>query len=282
MTAIAPRPTVLREFDSWDRFVSEAGDETRAAWTSPRSSHAAKLTDWAGTPTFADALNMAARTGWPEGRRLLTESLARVSPRPEAFRSIELSIAGAFPIVPVYCAGSPECMVIDPGADLRHQKPIIRIDYQHNVSAFVEPRDMMLRGAAVLSLANGLEARGFATELRITSRSIAQTKIMAYNIVYKRPDEALDLDRAAFALAHPSCRRRLGFAIYEQHAEIEDQFAHSYGRPDYARNSADYADSTIYVPGSTGRETSQGANAAVLASARELLTEIADSEAGAD
>jgi hypothetical protein len=280
MTAAAP--TVLREFDSWDRFVSEAGDETRAAWTSRRYSHRNGDGGWAGTPTFADALNMAARTGWPKGRRLLTESLARVSPRPEAFRSIELSIAGAFPMVPVFCAGSPECMVIDPGSDLRHQKPIIRIDYQHNVSANVTPRDMMLRGAAVLSLANSLEARGFATELRITSRSIAQTKIMAYNIVYKRPDEALDLDRAAFALAHPACRRRLGFAIYEQHAEIEAQFAHGYGRPSYTRNSTDYADSTIYIPGSTGGETPQGANATVMAAAHELLTEIADTEAGAD
>jgi hypothetical protein len=228
---------------------------------------------WHGTETWEEAVEMALGRGWPEGRRLLSEALVAVSPRPHPYESLEFSVAGAFPAVPNYCAGDPECMVIDPGSTLRNPKPVVTIDYNHWVHAGVSTESMMLRGAAVISLANELEQRGISTILRIVGatkdrdynqhQSVEQT--WAYTIVFKRAGEFLDLDRAAFAIAHPACMRRLAFALLEQHADLKSSMQIGYGRPTYENPIPD--SDAIYIPGASGRETPD--------SARKTVEEIA-------
>jgi hypothetical protein len=278
-TKVALPPCNARDFNSWSEFVESTTDESLVGWKGRRASRDEsdknqKSNPWSGTATWQQAVDMATRTGWPEGRKLLSEMLVAISPRPEPYRTLEYSVAGAFPMVPNYCAGDPECMVIDPGSDLRHAKPIIRIDYNHWVSAYVTPKDMMLRGAAIISLADSLERTGFSVELRIVgnSRSHYSSKEFRYSIVYKRAGEILDLDRAAFAIAHPSSMRRLAFAILEQHYECEQAFSVGYGQPMYESN--DKSSDAIFVPGSRGGETPESAKAAVEKAAERLLTEI--------
>lgn len=275
------------DFNSWLEFVNCANDESLYAWsrTSARRSHENGYVKgppenemfWRGTETWEDCISMALRTGWPKGRDLLYEALAIVRPRPEPFKSIEMSVAGAFPIVPNYCAGDPECMVMDPGSNLRMTKPIIRIDYNHWIQATTTPQDMILRGAAVLSLAETLERYGYSTELRIIGNS-GNERIFRYSVVFKRAGEMLDIDRAAFAIAHPSSMRRLAFAILEQHPELEDTFHHGYGIPQFEPNDPD--PNTIFIPGSTGHETPEIAKRAVENAASEILSEIQQIEAG--
>lgn len=271
-----------REFSSWADFVDSAADDSLYAWrkSGQRSSHDSEFDrrsgGWFATASFASALDMALRRGWPEGREMLSESLALVSPRPETYPSIEFSVAGAFPCVPMFVAGDPECMVMDPAATLKAARPIVRIDYNHWISAYVTPKDMMLRGAAVVSLADQLERRDFSTELRIVGNSAANGKAFRYSIVYKRAGEPLDFDRAAFAIAHPSSMRRLAFAILEQIPELERDFKFGYGYPMHEPNdpTSGLPGGAIFVPGSQGRETPASANRAVADAAKELLREL--------
>jgi hypothetical protein len=159
-------------------------------------------------------------------------------------------------------------MAVDPGADHRTSKPIVRIDYNHWISAHVTVNDMMLRGAAVLSLASRLEAQGISTELRIIGNTRG-SKIWRYSIVYKKAGEYLDIDRAAFAIAHPASMRRLAFALLEQTKELEADLKGWYGVPVHDRN--DTNPNTIFVPGSRGYETPESANLAVETAAEALL-----------
>lgn len=272
---------IIREFASWYEFVKCVTDPTLNAWgTRHQSSHRTNDSGWSGTPTWEDAVRMATITGWPEGRKLLTDQLAIVRPKPEPYKSIEYSVAGAFPMVPNYCAGDPECMVIDPGADIRNSKPIVRIDYNHWIHAGVTVEAMMLRGAAVISLAETLEARGYSTELRIIgntqSYARGRVKTWRYSIVYKRAGEPLDLDRAAFAIAHPASMRRLAFALLEQSPTLVE-FYPGYGMP-LGQPNDKLSDGTIFVPGVLGRETPETARQAVQSAAETVLNEISESE----
>jgi hypothetical protein len=269
---------ITREFDSWHEFVTCVANPSLNAWGPSRcASHkeAPFRTKWAGTKSFDEAIRMATLTGWPEGRKLLTEQLVLVRPKMEPYKSIEFAVAGAFPMVPNYCAGDPECMVIDPGADQRNAKPVVRIDYNNYVSADVPPEAIMLRGAAVVSLAESLEARGFSTELRIIGNAQDFRKIWRYSIVYKRAGEILDLDRAAFAIAHPSTMRRLAFALMEQSPSIIDWHV-GYGTPINQPNDPESGQpgGSIFIAGASPRETPESANAAVRLAAEKVMGEI--------
>jgi hypothetical protein len=275
----------VREFDSWHEFVTTANDPQLVQWNeSNRASQKPDRESWTGTATFADAVDMALRRGWPEGRELLRDSLIAVRPQPKVYESLEFEVAGAFPCVPVYCAGDPAWMISDPGSVVRSAKPIVRIDYNHWVNADVDIKSMMLRGAAIVSLADSLERQGLSVELRIVgnSRDIygGTNRTFRYSIVYKRAGEPLDLDRAAFAIAHPASMRRLAFAILEQHKELEKSFRGNYGSPLYQANPSISANSSLdaltvlFVPGSRGGETPDSATAAVQKVAEKLLDQL--------
>jgi hypothetical protein len=137
---------------------------------------------------------------------------------------------------------------------------VVTIDYNHWVHAGVSTKAMMLRGAAVISVANTLEAQGISTILRIVGATRSE-KTWAYTIVFKKAGEFLDLDRAAFALAHPACMRRLAFALLEQHADLKSQMSGGYGMPTYS-NPIPNSDA-IYIPGATRDETPDSARKAV-------------------
>lgn len=267
---------VHREFDSWDSFVRCVSDLSQRTWKDFNCSSHRHDKSWSGTDTFDEAVRMASITGWPEGRELLSESFAKVSPRNQYYPTVEFSVAGSYPCVPIYCSGDPQCMVSDPGADHRTSKPIIRIDYNHWIHVGVTIKDMMLRGAAVLSLAKRLEEQGISTELRIIGNTREgdgdRERTWRYSIVYKKAGEYLDVDRAAYALAHPSAMRRLAFALLEQTKELEADFRIGYGHPGYEPN--DTKPNTIFVNGSRGGETPEKANAAVEEAAAALLSEL--------
>ena len=279
----------LREFDSWWSFAQSAGDASARQWRlSNCASQKPDRESWAGTKDFAQALDMALRRGWPEGRKLLSESLVAIRPRPKVYESLEFEVAGAFPCVPMFCAGDPAFMISDPGASIRSAKPIVRIDYNHWVHAGVDINSMMLRGAAIVSLADTLERQGFSIELRIVGNSKEAyhgRKTFRYSIVYKLAGEPLDLDRAAFAIAHPASMRRLAFAIMEQHGELETSFKGNYGIPMYEANSTANesqnldAMTILFVPGASARETAQSAQAAVTKAASALLDQLDRKEA---
>jgi hypothetical protein len=223
---------VIREFHSFSEFVETAARDDLYAWKWVKLSHALGNGGGhmgSGTNSFDEALKLA-RFGWPEGRKLMSESLALIIPRPEPFRSQIYDVGGAYPIVPIAITGDPACMVDFYNANIATQ-PIVRIDQNIRASWNVEPETMMTHGAAVLSLVSDLEARGYSVELRIFEHNhcIARGPNLIWSAIYKRAGELLDLDRAAFALAHPAVLRRFGFTMREQSPELERGYSAEYG-----------------------------------------------------
>lgn len=260
------------KFGSWLEFV-EAAQQPRVWAPQHQSSQTQSRDSWHGTPDFQTAVAMALRLGWPEGRDLMTESLIAISPKPQPFRSLELSVAGAFPIIPAFCAGSPESMVIDPGADMRHQNPVVQIDYCNGGLADIQPRSMMLRGAAVLSLADSLEHKGFSTEINLIAHTRMTSCWFKTSICVKCAGEDLDIDRMAFALAHPSVHRRLRLALIEQFKTLEPNHGSTaqtkFTDPDFG---------VIVIPGPSPVETPQSAILAVEIAAKDFLMQFTELE----
>ncbi len=275
---LSSKTILWREFSSWYEFVTCVADPALRAWKTPRlKSQTTSNSSWAGTSTFKAAIDMALRTGWPDGRKLLSEMLVSVRQKTETFKSLSFDVAGMFPCVALYNAGDPACMFSDSTQYIRAANPIIRIDFNHNASGFVSSSDIMLRGAAVVSLAQSLEASDLNVEINMIGNvACGSTHILRYSAPFKRADESLDLDRAAFAIAHPSTLRRLAFALYEQHPELESLISTSYGSPIFSPH--DTNPNTITIPNSTGHETPATARAAVQAAASSLLTSLEESE----
>lgn len=285
--AVTPNGTTeyFREFQSWDEFVLCASDQSRYTWKCEHASIEREPGkyghDWFRTPNMKAAVDMALYSGWPDGRQLLSEFVTNIMPQQRNFNVWQFDVAGAFPVVPMYCAGDPLSMINDPGTDLRNQYPVIQIDYDHWINNTVSMEDMMIRGAAVLSLAQTLEDHGFQVELRIVSNSYnnrgPKTIHFSYSVVFKKPGEYLDIDRAAFAMCHASSFRRLGFALYEQHPELEYPFNH-YGYQ-LGRPMQKPAFQTIYITGTTGDETPEKARKTVEDAAAQTLNTITIAEA---
>lgn len=242
---------IVREFDTWDAFVTQACEP--GVWTKTTlASHtsntkAAGLTGGYGTATWAEAVKFA-RFGWPEGRERLNDAIAVVMPKREVCRSYGRDVAGEYPIVSLAIAGDPMCMAL-PKRTLQAGHPVVRIDYGCNVSGGISAKAVLNRGAALLSIIDRLEARGFSTELRIVMQNEpaygGQGPNFVVTCVYKRAGDALDIDRAAFALTNPSVQRRFKFALQEQVAEAQKHYADTYGGSIYGSIDPD----AIYVPG---------------------------------
>lgn len=241
--------TITRNFESWYDFVTCVSDPTLRGYKEIYSSHkiSDERTKFTSTKDFPQAIHMALISGWPEGRKLLSESLALVAPKLEPYKSISYEVAGAYPLVPLFLTGEPGYM-INFEHEITNTNPIIKIDYNFSTNVSITAQTIMLRGAAVLSLCNILENRGFSVELRLISnfQGRYENLTLRSNVIYKRAGENLDLDRDAFAIAHPSTLRRLTFALIEQHKELEQVFGKGYGTPMYEPN--EISDDVIFIP----------------------------------
>jgi hypothetical protein len=226
---------IVREFDSFYDFVTCAADHSLRKWGTTVSCQSSRgpdhSTPWYASASMEDAVDMALHRGWPEGRKLLSTVLAQVITQPIPFRSQSYDVGGAYPSVPAYCAGDPACMIEFQNNHIL-SRPVVSVDYKCNASASIKAQSIMFYGAAMLSLVLELEALGYSVELRITSDISAFIgPSLRTSFIYKRAGENLDIDRAAFAIAHPSVLRRFTFAIEEQHQELRAGYQVGYGSP---------------------------------------------------
>jgi hypothetical protein len=136
-----------------------------------------------------------------------------------------------------YLDGEPECwiqwehqIVESPGTK------IVRMIFNGSVSSGVSTETIERVGAAAVALVELLEYSGIRVEIFLENvfakyvglqcpKVISQVKI-------KSADQPLDIPRLAFALGHPACLRRLGFAFVElQSKEYRESIGISYGMP---------------------------------------------------
>lgn len=222
------------EFDSYEAFLSDALDPIN---TNPWDRRASQATGgdygrkWSGTDTFDEAVTLA-RTGWAQGRKLMVQGLADAAmvSAVQTAPALVYDVGGMYPDIQRYLSGDPAAMV-DMGDMEVKARPITRIWFPRAVSAGVKVRESRNYGIALLSHVDRLEEQGHSVELTCVMTAKGwRNDLFNISINVKRAGEPLDLDRAAFVMAHPAFFRRLCFNLIEKHTDKES-FNGGYGSP---------------------------------------------------
>lgn len=182
--------------------------------------------------SYPEAIHMA-RYGWPDGREQMTRNIELAGLLQQTSRAPlrALDVGGAYPLIPAAVAGDPMCM-FSISEDETRTRQIIRFLVSISYSSKIKPHQIMNRGAAILSWVDRLEDAGARVEiiavdsLNCTRPSKGYTKAADHSnktlaITVKRAEDALDVDRLAFALIHPAMLRRIGFAHQERFPDQE-------------------------------------------------------------
>jgi len=178
-----------------------------------------KTKPWAGTSHFPEAAQLA-RDGWHEGAKRLADLRDRLAESvgellPETVYMMD--VTGFDVDVGAYLAGEPECMVTTaqmPGASKQ-----IHMAVNVSNSAYVDPEAMIMRGLLAAGVVDALEAMGHRVTLDVIIPTVNRWENTHNNcniiVQLKQADEVLDVERVAYACAHPSMLRRLSFGIKE-------------------------------------------------------------------
>lgn len=177
------------------------------------------VTGWRGTASMDEAIELA-RFGWEEGRRQLLRQVGRVAVDELVGRRLAVdptpSYSGDEVDIDNFLMGRPDHMVEYP---LRYDAGGKQATVLMNcsVGASVSVERIVRRGAAVLAAIEGLRAEGYSLGLTMmqASKGRAVNTVFEYHIPVVHPGDFLDMDTAAFCVAHPSFLRRLIVALNE-------------------------------------------------------------------
>lgn len=213
------------KFNSWLDFVDQATNGHTDMTDQERASRRTEDRSWTHTKNFDEAAKLA-REGWVEGANKLSASFKTLDIHSkEVVRELKMSMVGPGTLdMNRYLMGHPESWVTWPEVEIESDRGVVTILYNGTASAGVSAETMFRKGAIVCALIDLLEQAGRRVELiltlcteRLLFRS-AKTGNPYINteILVKAAQDPLDMDRVAFAVAHPSCLRRLGFSLWEQ------------------------------------------------------------------
>ena len=156
-----------RTFGSLDEFCEAARQPASQLWHAPLASQKTGRTQWAGSATLANAIDLAQR-GWTEGREKVAAGIGEIFHSGAAITTstahADYEMAGMFPSVPLYCAGELECMH-NGGQSRDAQKPVMRLWVCVESNCGVPAAAMVNRAAAVCSLVAELESQGQSLEV---------------------------------------------------------------------------------------------------------------------
>lgn len=229
----------LETYDSLDDFINAADDahEERSNW-GRRSSRDVGKAQWAGTDTFEEAVELA-RLGWPKGVVLLDQIADHYHQLSKwtVDKTRHLDVAGTYPIVPIFLGGDPACMVND-GELNRGVKPMMHIVVNRGYSWLTTPERIFNFGAALMVCIDQIETIGPRVELTVATANmgdlfgqVQERPVWVTMTTIKRPQEHIEKNRLAYALAHPAYSRRLKYSLLEQVDSYEQPFHWGYGKP---------------------------------------------------
>ena len=221
---------IVKKSFTFDEFIVETQKELPADYHDNYfESSKTGSRDFTGTKSFAEATEYL-KYGWPEGVTELKTELDNLKPATAPALECIFDVAGEEPDIGRFLSGEPENMVEYQTVNRDGIKFVdVYVCYSYNCSW--STRDVIKRGAAILSNIDGLEANGY--RCRIIGYQSAQYNRrrkktgLQVTVLLKDYNEALELDRMAFCLVSPSMYRRMGFKLDELHQPSMSN--HSYG-----------------------------------------------------
>lgn len=177
---------------------------------------------FSGTPDLRAAMKLA-REGWQAGAKAIAKALDSLPPESQSLPDWQLEAAGAFPCVPAYLTGEPECMFrFNDGARSERRLAFV---VPHSYGGGITPDEAQQYAMAVAALVRAAEASGIESAVYSMSCSAGKDygysvscQLVTYSIAIREFGEPLDLAKVAFAF-HPSFYRRVGFAWRERTPE---------------------------------------------------------------
>lgn len=223
---------VEQRFDTWEGFLTHVSAKPTVC--DPHSEYENdRFCRFSQTKSYGEAFGLAS-SGWKDGASKLRETERQVAgllPRGADIVG-EYAEAGDEVDVGRYLDGEPENMIEYQLSESR--KPVVRFVVSVTANSEVSTDAIFNRGAAVAAAIDALESSGVRCEVWASFdtdgaynygiRNRAQVKV-------KGDSEALDIDRLAFAVCHPSMLRRLCFRLKELDGdEMHRRMGgHSYG-----------------------------------------------------
>lgn len=221
------RMTETSRFDSFDAFVEQA-ISSKDKWAASRTGSE----DFTGTKTFDDAVTLA-RNGWPDGTKKI---LALRASMDGAVRSLvnarastySYDMSGEFVDVGRFLSGEPECFGIEVQDFGNISAPIVKIVANIGASGCVSTDALFMRGASIVAAIDILESLGRRVEVWMAKGSKHYSKKQhEIYVMLKQANQPLNIDRVAFAIAHPATLRRFCFSVMEQNG-FDSSSVHSY------------------------------------------------------
>lgn len=200
-------------YDTLGSFIADAKRTPLNSGPSSRSTSSEFSSNWSGTNTFDEAVNLAVN-GWPEGCKRLMQAMAAAQSSPAMTPALVMDVAGAYPIAALAAAGDP-CSMVDLQPVEERVRPIVRLVVQRGGSSAYSAEEFMNYGAAVLSYIEGLEAANFRVEIEVAFAAKIPPIDHYLSVIVKRAEEPMEMDRLAYVLTHPAFFRRIAFAVKE-------------------------------------------------------------------
>lgn len=205
----------IEHFETFSSLIERAIN--RKAACGERDSRSTFDFDFYKTGSFDDAIKLA-RDGWPEGSakiaklaNVLTDKITSMIET----QTIRYDVTGNDFDVALMLSDAPEywtTLETVEGSNNRVVKLLVNIGARATVSA----DQITQKGVAVATLVRALEIAEIRTEIEFISHATnGSRESVTVTCKIKDADQPLDIDRLAFALAHPSTLRRLIFSIRE-------------------------------------------------------------------
>jgi len=223
MSKLAP---LHREYASWGDLLAQVRrEEAYTVDPERRSSRREGREKFTRTSSWEEALGLA-ENGWQEGEARVKSISQRIETAvlPGIEREdVNFDVEGMGFDIARFVEGEPEhwLRIEETTLDAHHKH--VRVVYNCSASAGVKSEVIEARGAAAAALIEALEYAGVRVELvvvwAVSGRYFEGPRgapLVMQTIRVKPYDQPLDLARIAFACAHPSMLRRIGFALTEQ------------------------------------------------------------------
>lgn len=212
-----------------------------------------------GTKDFDEAIHLAVN-GWEEGRSKLAQSAEFAASLVQQIDqpTWEFAPSGAMPHIPAAAAGVPDNMMTLYENDTNRKMPIVTIYVDIGATWNTDSAAMIRRGGAIVALVDQIEASGKRVQvIAVSSTNVygvkfdgVPTSVLTHKITIKESGEHLDIDRVAFATAHPAMLRRVWFRLLEIEA---DSLVSGYGSVQKLEDK-DIEANAMYIPPMYGNE----------------------------
>lgn len=209
----------------WQDMADAVDDVINAAEWSGMSSRREGRSDWAGSESFGQAVDML-RGGWNEHRDAVEQAMAAVMDDPAIEEMIsrrfawQYDYAGGMADIGRFVTGEPECMLAPVMTESRQPDAVVRIVITGGAPANVDTETIVQRGIVVAALVDVLQKLGRGVEVwwaavNTPGGGSSSRARRADLVKVKSTDEPLDVDDLLFVTASPAMLRRFGFALRE-------------------------------------------------------------------